>query len=142
MSYLCLPRLYFFGTFKADPSTLNNTPDNYNPNNQFPPNAGNEIGNNIQLYWNPNGTAAFELSCAVTKVRYADGSTATTSKEDSLVGQSLYSLNNSALHSARVVDLDPMQQNVTELWGLQVGIGTQAASGDTNSLASTFKPAA
>ncbi len=138
MSYLSFPRLDFFGTFRADPSTLNNTPDNFNPNNQFPPNEGDEIGNNIQLYWNPNGTAAFELDCDVTKVYYANGATATMQEEDSIVGQKLYSLNNNRLHNARVVDLDPMQQNVTELWGLQVGIGT----GKTNILSGAFKPSA
>ena len=59
MSYLSSPRLHFSGTFRADPSTLNNTPDNFNSNNNFPPNNGSEVSNNLQLYWNPNGTAAF-----------------------------------------------------------------------------------
>ncbi len=143
MSYLSSPRLHFSGTFRADPSTLNNTPDNFNLNNNFPPNNGSEVSNNLQLYWNPNGTAAFELACEVTKVCYADGSTATTAEADSLVGQPLYSLNNdSNFKSAKVVDLDPMQQNVTEIYGLQVGIGTQDASGGANILSAMFRTAA
>ena len=142
MSYLNTQRLYFSGTFRADPSTLNNTPDNFNPNNQFPPNQGQEVSNNIQLYWNPNGTGVFGLDCLVTKVRYADGSTATTPQEDSLIGQSLYSLNNSnMLNCAKLVDLDPMQQNVTELWGLDIGIGPDE-TGNNNILTGAFKPAA
>jgi hypothetical protein len=124
MSYLNFPQLHFFGKFRADPSTLNNTPDNFNPNNQFPPANGDEISNNIQLYWNPNGTAQFLLDCVVGKICYIDGTEATTTAEDPLIGMSLRSLqtSNGALDSAKVVDLDPMQQNVTEIWGLSVGV--------------------
>ena len=138
MSYLNFPRLDFFGKFRADPSTLNNTPDNFNPNNQFPPNNGSEIDKNIQLYWNPNGTAVFQMYCEVNRVSYADGTTATKPGEDSIIGQALGSVHNDNLNSGRVVDLDPMQQNVTELWGLQVAIG----SDNINMLTGNFTPAA
>ncbi len=141
MSYLNFPQLHFFGTFRADPSTLNNTPDNFNPNNNFPPDNGEEVGNNIQLYWNPNGTAEFQLDCTVAKIRYADGSEATTGAEDPLIGLSLRSLDNSPLGSGRVVDLDPMQQNVTEIWGLQVGIREKSGSSEPL-LQGSFKPSA
>ena len=39
MSYLDLPRLSFSGQFFADPSTVNNTPNNYNANHTFPTDA-------------------------------------------------------------------------------------------------------
>ena len=138
MSYLSFPRLDFYGQFRADPSTVNNTPDNYNPNNQFPPNEGEEIGKNIQLYWNPNGTGLFELDCKINKVSYPDGTTATSVDKESLIGQSVFSLNNTDFQGARVVDLDTMQQNVTELWGLNVGIGNVK----TPLVSGAFKPSA
>lgn len=138
MSYLNLPQLHFFGTFRADPSTLNNTPDNFNPNNGFPPANGQEVGNNIQLYWNPNGSAEFLLDCTVGRIRYSDGSTATTSAEDPLIGLSVASMQSSLLDSAKVVDLDPMQQNVTQIWGLRVAIGKN----DAPLLQGSFKPSA
>lgn len=31
MSYFNYPRLHFSGKFKASPSTINNTPNNYDP---------------------------------------------------------------------------------------------------------------
>ena len=123
MSYLNHPRIFFSGKFRADPSTVNNTPDNFNPNANFPPNNGDDIGNNIQLYWNPNGTGQFALDCTVTGVRDQNGEQV----DHELVGQPLRSQdNNNPLNSAKLVDLDPMQQNVTELWGLEILIGGEA----------------
>ena len=118
MSYLNQPGIFFSGKFRGDPSTVNNTPDNFNPNNLFPPDNGKEIGNNIQLYWNPDGAGVFELDCTITKVVDENGKPMPKSP---LLGQPLTSASHeSRLHSAKLVDLDPMQQNVTELWGLQV----------------------
>ena len=121
MSYLNQPRLCFAGQFRADPSTVNNTPDNFNPNNNFPPHNGNNVGDNIQLYWNPNGTGQFTLNCTINQVLDRNGRNDLGSQ---LLGQRLFSLQNSSLlSSAKVVDLDSMQQNVTELWGLSIQIG-------------------
>ncbi|MEM7429389.1 MAG: hypothetical protein AAF441_25185 [Pseudomonadota bacterium] len=139
MSYLNFPQLNFFGKFRADPSTLNNTPDNFNPNNQFPPANGSETSNNIQLYWNPNGTAQFALDCTVTRATYSNGSVATSGDDDPIIGLDLVSADDTALGTGRVVDLDPMQQNVTEIWGLGVKIVGNSSS---PYLEGAFKPSA
>lgn len=128
MSYLDLPRLHFSGQFFANPSTVNNTPNNYNANHQFPDettvDAGLATPNNIDLFWNPNGDGTFGFKdCVVTKVTYPDGSEASSSSEDPVVGQSLNSNQGGPGKMAKIVDLDPMQQNVSELWGLDVSIG-------------------
>ena len=120
MSYLSQPRLFFSGRFHADPATINNTPDNYNPNANFPPANGADVGNNIQLYWNPNGSGKFAIDCTVTKVLDADGNPVANSP---LLGQPLVSSGSQTLAGAKLVDLDPMQQNVTELWGLALELG-------------------
>lgn len=109
MSYLGYPRLHFSGRFLADPSTVNNTPNNYAPEN-------NEIAD-LELYWNPNGTGIFDLmECVVTKVVYGPGDEATTSEQDAIVGQAVAAVYTKA--PAKLVDLDPDQQNVSEIWGL------------------------
>ncbi len=147
MSYLDLPRLYFSGQFLANPSTVNNTPNNYNANHTLPtdatiadnlftpiasspPNSYNN--NNVDLFWNPNGSATFGfVDCTVQKVSYPDGTDATSPNVDPIVGQPLVSNpgSQSALQQAKIVDLDPMQQNVSEVWGMNVGIG-DAIGGD------------
>lgn len=119
MSYLSQPRLFFSGKFHADPATINNTPDNYNPNANFPPANGDEVGNNIQLYWNPNGSGKFAINATVTQVLDANGNPVSN---DPLLGQPLVSTGAQTLSGAKLVDLDPMQQNVTELWGLALEI--------------------
>lgn len=113
MSYLDRPRINFFGTFQSSPSTINNTPNNYDP-------AAYEQSSldpkRIELYWAPKGDGIFDLiKCRVTNVD-APGVQA-----DPLVGASVAALYTSA--PPKLVDLDPMQQNVSELWGLSVMLG-------------------
>lgn len=116
MSYLSQPKIHFSGQFRADPSTVNNTPDNFNPNNNFPPLDGIGSTDNVQTYWNPNGTGQFLLDCTITDVDESLTNLA-------LVGMSLRSTPTCPLHSAKIVDLDPMQQNVSELWALKLQLG-------------------
>jgi hypothetical protein len=114
MSYLDQPRINFAGTFQASPATINNTPNNYNPANY---NEDSLKPQNIELYWEPKGDSIFDLiNCSVTTVE-SPGDTS-----DSLVGSTV-----SALYTGsppKLVDLDPMQQNGSEIWGLTVMIGT------------------
>src|SRR5438067_147592 len=49
MSYFDLPRIYFSGSFRASPSTINNTDSNY----AEPP--------QLDELWNPKGSHAFQL---------------------------------------------------------------------------------
>ncbi|WP_434383156.1 hypothetical protein [Melittangium boletus] len=113
MSYLDLPRINFSGTFQASPSTINNTPNNYNPANY---NADSLKAENIELYWEPKGDGVFDLiNCQVTTVE-APGVT-----RDPLLGSSVTALYTGA--PPKMVDLDPMQQNGSEIWGLTVMLG-------------------
>jgi hypothetical protein len=127
MSYLDYPRIHFSGQFQADPSTINNTPNNYNPAVYPEP---NDLGE-VELYWAPLGTSTFQFKeCVVSRVDYSPTESATTSQADPIIGQTVSSVNNgggSKLVGGVIVDLDPAQQNVSEVWGLEIQIG----SGDT-----------
>ncbi len=114
---------------------MNNTPDNYNPNTNFPPADLIEPTKNLQLYWNPAGSGKFALDCRVTKVCGQDGEPLTDS---TLLGLPLVSSGFLSLQGAKLVDLDPMQQNVTELWGLALELGLP----DNNAKLGNFVPSA
>lgn len=119
MSYLGYPRLHFSGRFLADPSTINNTPNNYDDNN-------NQIAD-LELYWNPNGTGIFDfMECVVTKVVYGPGDEATTAEQDPVIGQTVAVVYTKA--PPKIVDLDPDQQNVSELWGLTLQVAGRGAN--------------
>ncbi|HEY1426656.1 MAG TPA: Ig-like domain-containing protein [Caulobacteraceae bacterium] len=114
MSYLIGPRLHFTGKFQADVSTVNNTPSNFDIAMTGPPPPG-------QDGFNPDGTGQWGLSnCAVTGAVFADGRQATTTAADPIVGQQLGSLSGIP---PKLVDLDPDQQGVSQIWGLIVGVG-------------------
>ena len=108
MSYLNPPRLHFAGTFRTDVSTVNNYVTHFqNPNN--PPQPG----------WNPSGSGSWSVTgCTVTSAVLADGTVARTPADDPIVGASL-----TQKGTARLVDLDPEQQLVSEIWGLQLQLG-------------------
>jgi hypothetical protein len=115
MSYLDVPRLHFAGTFRADPSTVNNIPSNYDPN-VFRPNPS----------WNPDGTGQWQfLNCAVQSVVYSDGTVCTESADDPIIGSPVQGTDQPAI--AKLVDLDPEQQMVSEIWGFQVQLGSSAS---------------
>ncbi len=120
MSYLDYPRIHFSGQFLANPATLNNTPLNYDPKNYFLPHDLK----NVALYWNPRGDGGFAfVSCKVTLVEYGPGESASTPEEDPIIGAEVVSSDNAGFHiDAAIVDLDPMQQNVSEIWGLRIAI--------------------
>lgn len=105
MSYLNPPRLHFAGRFRTDVSTVNNVVEHFE-NPSVPPGQG----------WNPKGGASWELmDCTVTTAVYADGTVARASSDDSVVGLSL-----AQVGTARLVDLDPEQQMVSQIWGLRL----------------------
>ena len=132
MSYLDLPRLHFTGKFLANPSTVNNTPNNFDPKNDFPTAAriadGLDKSNNIELFWNPNGDGTFGLvECTVVKVTYANGTEETSPEKDPIIGAAVASNAGGPGAMAKIVDLDPMQQNVSEIWGMSVLVRTPGA---------------
>lgn len=109
MSYLDVPRFHFAGKFIAKPSTLNNTPQNFDPSVTNPVPA-----------WNPGGNHAWQfLHCRVTAA--VDGSGRTLwQNEDPVVGAGVLSTDKPV--PAKLVDLDTEQQMVSQIWGLQVKV--------------------
>jgi hypothetical protein len=113
MSYLDPVRLHFAGQFQADPSTVNNITtyyDNATFEQQYAQNGG---------LWNPEGSGAWRLvDCRVTRVCYADGSSTTDSAVDRVAGLRIADANRRV--AGKLVDLDPEQQMVSEIWSLLV----------------------
>jgi len=110
--YLSLPRLHFSGTFLATPSTVNNEVLNFGPR---PVNDGNSG-------FNPQGNGKWDIpQASVTAVHYIDGTSTISSSDDSLVGAIVKGTNRPTY--AKIVDLDPEQQLVSEIWGFQLQVG-------------------
>lgn len=127
MSYLQSPRLQFSGKFQADPSTVNNDPQHFNtPQFQTSydlPGPGASNG-----WWNPNGTGAWRLyDCSVKRVYYLDGTFCDDPAQDPVVGLPVTGADGRA--EGKIVDLDPEQQMVSELWGFQVIVGNDHTLG-------------
>ena len=122
MTYLGYPRLHFAGAFQADPSTVNNDPAHFDDATfqaRFQqPETGSQP-DQMNGWWNPRGTGAWRLrDCRVTSVLYSDGSSAASALADPIVGGTLAGADDRV--SAKIVDLDPEQQMVSEIWGLQL----------------------
>ncbi len=133
MSYLDSPRLHFSGWFQADVSTINNDV-------RFYQNASfvreyQQLDQNGS--WNPEGTGIFRiLDCSVTG-GFLNGKQLTSPSDDPVIGMTLQ---NAADHApGKLVDLDPQQQMVSEIWGMQVRIVNQAAE---TMVQGEYKPAA
>ncbi len=124
MSYLDSPRLHFRGWFQADVSTINNDV-RFFQNASFVPEYQQLNQNDkglIQNNWNPEGTGVFRfLDCAVTSL---DGITVQ---------------NATARAPGKLVDLDPQQQMVSQIWGMQIRLVD--AAGKTL-VQGEYKPAA
>jgi hypothetical protein len=107
MSYLDVPRLHFSGTFIANPSTINNTPTNYDPADTQPAPA-----------WNPNGNHFWRFTnCTVKSVVFADGKVVNAPQQINATVAST-----DAPVPAKLVDLDTEQQFVSQIWGLQIKV--------------------
>lgn len=113
MSYLDPVRLHFAGQFQADPSTVNNTTQYYNNatfEQQYAQNGG---------AWNAEGSGAWRfVDCRVTRVCYADGTDTSDPAADPVVGMRIADANKRV--AGKLVDLDPEQQMVSEIWTLLV----------------------
>lgn len=127
MSYLNTPRLAFAGRFLANPSTINNALDNYNP-------AVDLTTHNV--FWNPQGLHDFAFrDCTIRSVTKADGTLITSSTTDACVGAAVATNEPGVtqppdervgvppyLQVAKIVDLDPDQQMLSQIFGLKVAI--------------------
>jgi hypothetical protein len=113
MSYLAYPRIHFAGAFQADPSTINNNASSFD-DARFTARLQQEGGRGG---WNPRGTGAWRVrDCKVTNVLSADGRPAGDPAMGALVAQA-----NDRV-SAKLVDLDPAQQQVSMVFGLQLAL--------------------
>ncbi|MEA2604150.1 MAG: hypothetical protein QOF89_5142 [Acidobacteriota bacterium] len=116
MSYLSGPRLHFNGFFQADVSTVNNNVRYYDiahfkPQYQMSSSSGVSPNGG----WQPEGTGIFRLvGCTITG-GWLDGAAVT---KDPVLGMALESSDQRV--SGKLVDLDPQQQLVSEIWGMAV----------------------
>jgi hypothetical protein len=117
MSYLGYPRLHFIGSFRADPPTVNNDPSHYDNDRFVTRFQRRQSGMEMNGWWNPDGTGAWELrGCQVGTV-LASTDSATQGLDDVLGG---WLTDADERPSAKMVDLDPGQQTVSEIWGLNL----------------------
>jgi hypothetical protein len=125
MSYLAPLRLHFVGQFQAAVSTVNNDPDHFNNKTFKPeyqllqkPNA-QPTADDMRGWWNPKGSADWRfIGCAVTSAWYADGSS--VGRHDPVLEMLVADSDRQA--PAKLVDLDPEQQMVSTIFGLEVRI--------------------
>jgi hypothetical protein len=130
MSYLNPLRLHFAGKFQANVSTVNNDPKNFDITN-FKPEFQN-LGVN-QAGWNPVGDGSWRLiGCKVTSAFMPDG----IGTDDPVLNY--WVADSDSRVSAKLVDLDPENQGVSMIFGLQVRLSDSMGS---NFLRGQFDPA-
>jgi len=130
MSYLDTPRFHFLGKFFANPSTINNATENYNPAevyNNNPPSAANPNS----VWWNQMGQAFFRpVSGTVQSAIMQDG-TVLQSGADPFIGATIAARFQGALNQyGKLVDLDPDQQARSMVVGMSIQIATTDAQGN------------
>jgi len=126
MSYLDWPRLHFKGRFQADTSTVNNDVRHYKTDAFEPEFQAMMVGHGeggVQRtngYWNPDGSGAWRmLGCRVTSA-VLRGKRITDARVDPVIGMHIAGSNDRV--AGKLVDLDPQQQAVSEIWGLCVAL--------------------
>jgi len=126
MSYLDWPRLHFKGRFQADTSTVNNDVRHYKTDAFEPQFQAMMVGHGqgeaqrTNGYWNPEGSGAWRmLGCKVTSAVLRDR-VITDPRMDPVIGMHIAGSNDRV--AGKLVDLDPQQQAVSQIWGLQVAL--------------------
>ena len=108
-SFLEKPRINFSGRFRADVSTLNNGPTNYEKVME-----GEEI---VVKKFNPGGTNTFTMiDCRVTSVVLENG----LAIEDEIIGELIVINPESSL--PKLITLDPDQQDTSSIYGMKLGV--------------------
>jgi hypothetical protein len=115
VSYLDLPRIHLAGKFFANPSTINNTDANYDPSSSIYPS------------WNPRGLALWKLDVSVQTALGADGKP--VEAPDTAVGAQLTAI--ASPNFAKLVDLDPDMQSISQVFGLTVQMTAATEPGGT-----------
>src|SRR5262249_50641555 len=114
MSYLNPLRLHFSGKFQAAVSTVNNDPAHYD-NARFQP----AFQVRPAGWWNPRGDGNWRMiGCNITSAWLKDGQPAAAS--DSVLQCTI--ADSDLTVAAKLADLDPAQQMVSEIWGLVIRI--------------------
>lgn len=114
MSYLDAPRIVFTGHFQADVSTVNNDV-RYFQNKTFQKEY-QELGNDGS--WNPEGTAIFRfIECRIAGAQLGKVKI-TSPAQDPIIGMALENADDRVF--GKLVDLDPQQQMVSQVWGMQL----------------------
>ena len=114
MSYLDVPRLAFAGFFQADVSTINNGVGNFD-NAAFKPEF-QQLG--FDGSWNPEGTAIFRLvECTITGAHLGNQQIVDPA-QDAVIGMALENADERVF--GKLVDLDPQQQMVSQIWGMRL----------------------
>ncbi|OYW76776.1 MAG: hypothetical protein B7Z37_07230 [Verrucomicrobia bacterium 12-59-8] len=135
MSYLHTPRISFSGSFLADPSTINNNDSNFDPTVKLSNEKADPKNplSNTSVYWNPNGTHNWKLvDCQVLGASTENG-TVEAPSADKLIGASV---RGAGKYPAKLVDLDPDNMCVSQIWGLKVQIAIPNPEDPANPLAS------
>lgn len=137
MSYLNALRLHFAGRFQANVSTVNNDPAHYD-NATFKASYQKMEGPQMHPpngWFNPQGDAAWRLlGCTVTSAWMPTGPVPASDPVSGFIVA-----DSDTYAPAKLVDLDPEQQLVSEIWGLQVRIAT---SDGTTMMQGDFSPIA
>lgn len=138
MSYLHQPRFHFKGRFQADTSTINNDVRHYKSDSFKPQFQAQMVGQGsgedqrTNGYWNPEGSGAWRmLGCRVTGATL-NGQLLTQPSADAVIGLRLGGSDSRV--AGKLVDLDPQQQLVSQIWGLQFiladGMGNRLLEAD------------
>ncbi len=124
MSYLDPPRFHFLGQFFANPSTINNATENYNPDevyNNNPPGPANPNS----VWWNQMGQAFFKPVSGSVQSAILQNGTILQSGADPFIGAAIAAKFQGALNQyGKLVDLDPDQQARSMIVGMSIQIAT------------------
>jgi hypothetical protein len=131
VSYLERPRFTFTGRFEADVSTVNNNPVNFDdatflpeydtPGTPVSDPQGNDTGRMTNGWWNPTGTATFRLvNCRVTSAQLKNGD---CQASDPILKMKIGDAADRV--PGKIVDLDPMQQMASTIFGLRMRLISQ-----------------
>lgn len=126
MSYLDAPRLHFSGRFFANPGTLNNWLVNYSPSVPLQPAWQGTTERPIvpqyagYQYCNPNGLGYFAWhDCTVKSAVSSDGGLLASAATSEVIDARVESHRSEV---AKIVDLDPDQQSVSQIYGLSLHV--------------------
>jgi hypothetical protein len=118
MCYLDHSRIHMFGKFFANPSTINNTLSNYDLK---PP---------LVLSWNPNGSAFFRFpDFSVSSAVRTDGTVVFAGAGDPITQAAVTTPQSPPTKVAKIVDLDPDHQSITQLFGVVITLALPGGHG-------------